>query len=220
MSAAPEPVEPAPTRARADRGRQLARDRLHEEIERVRNGVEEMLDEQESADGDQPADPSRLRDRGVRRELEKLRVETRDYVKKQGPQVGEEASQERSDELGAHRRARTADRPGRGGPRSRPSGASTQHRGDARRAARGPLDRRPARQAARSPPPQPTPRHSRRHSRRRSAGSARPPYSVEMLGSAWTLCGTTIRKFSGALAASSRIRSASSSWSVARSSSA
>ena len=45
-------------------------------------------------------------------------------------------------------------------------------------------------------------------------------YSVEMLGSAWTLCGTTIRKFSGALAASSRIRTASSPWSVALSSSA
>ena len=55
----------------------------------------------------------------------------------------------------------------------------------------------------------------RARSRRRVAA-----YSVEMLGSAWTLWGTTMRKFSGALAASSRIRTASSPWSVAFSSSA
>lgn len=48
-------------------GAQIARQRLHEEIERVRVGVEEMLD----------AEPE-----SVRRELEALRVETRDYVKR------------------------------------------------------------------------------------------------------------------------------------------
>lgn len=49
-----------------------ARARLHEEIERVRVGVEEMLAEQESLPG---ADE-------LRRELDGLREETRRYVKK------------------------------------------------------------------------------------------------------------------------------------------
>jgi uncharacterized protein YhaN len=56
----------------ASEAAQLARLRLHEEIERVRSGVEEMLGE--------------LDDRGrgddIRRELEKLRIENRDYVKR------------------------------------------------------------------------------------------------------------------------------------------
>jgi phenylalanyl-tRNA synthetase alpha subunit len=48
-----------------------ARARLHEEIERVRVGVEEMLAEQEdSGDAD------------LRKELDELREETRRYVKK------------------------------------------------------------------------------------------------------------------------------------------
>jgi len=47
-----------------------ARVRLHEEIERVRVGVEEMLAEQGSEDPD------------LRRELEEIRKETRRYVKK------------------------------------------------------------------------------------------------------------------------------------------
>jgi hypothetical protein len=58
---------------------QLARERLHEEIERVRNGVEEMLDEQEGGSrhghGDDPAGD-------IRRELDELRLETRTYVKR------------------------------------------------------------------------------------------------------------------------------------------
>ena len=57
---------------------QLARERLHEEIERVRKGVEEMLDEQQGRTGrvDGP-------DAGeLRRELDELRVETRSYVKR------------------------------------------------------------------------------------------------------------------------------------------
>jgi hypothetical protein len=49
----------------------LARQRLHEEIERVRVGVEEMLAEQQGN-----ADP------GLRRELDALREETRRYVKR------------------------------------------------------------------------------------------------------------------------------------------
>ena len=47
-----------------------ARVRLHEEIERVRVGVEEMLSEQGGADTD------------LRRELDAIRAETRKYVKK------------------------------------------------------------------------------------------------------------------------------------------
>jgi t-SNARE complex subunit (syntaxin) len=48
-----------------------ARTRLHEEIERVRVGVEEMLAEQEGGG-----------DRDLRRELEGLRKETKRYVKR------------------------------------------------------------------------------------------------------------------------------------------
>ena len=49
-----------------------ARQRLHEEIERVRSGVEEMLAEQ-GGDHDHPE---------LRRELDEIRVETKRYVKK------------------------------------------------------------------------------------------------------------------------------------------
>lgn len=60
MSAAPEPSVAA----------EQARVRLHEEIERVRVGVEEMLAEQENGDAD------------LERELDTIREETRRYVKK------------------------------------------------------------------------------------------------------------------------------------------
>jgi hypothetical protein len=60
MSAAHEPAAAA----------EQARERLHEEIERVRVGVEEMLDERHSGDD------------ALRRELDELRRETRRYVKK------------------------------------------------------------------------------------------------------------------------------------------
>ncbi|MGC1851666.1 MAG: hypothetical protein WA687_04420 [Solirubrobacterales bacterium] len=49
-----------------------ARARLHEEIERVRSGVEEMLAEQAN-EHDHPE---------LRKELDEIRAETRDYVKK------------------------------------------------------------------------------------------------------------------------------------------
>lgn len=49
-----------------------ARARLHEEIERVRSGVEEMLAEG-AGDHDHPE---------LRKELDEIRAETRDYVKK------------------------------------------------------------------------------------------------------------------------------------------
>lgn len=74
MNAAPNPVDPWQPRdagsisAAADR----ARAELHEEIERVRRGVEEMLAERDSS----PADDD------LRRELADLREDTRLYVKK------------------------------------------------------------------------------------------------------------------------------------------
>jgi hypothetical protein len=56
----------------------LARERLREEIERVRVGVEEMLAEQEGRRGHgQGPDAVELR-----RELDELRLETRSYVKR------------------------------------------------------------------------------------------------------------------------------------------
>jgi hypothetical protein len=69
MSAAADPGEPssAPISGAAE----LARQRLHEEIERVRVGVEEMLSEQQGS-----PDPD------LRRELDALRQETRRYVKR------------------------------------------------------------------------------------------------------------------------------------------
>ena len=73
MNAAPNPADPWQPQggpsisAAADR----ARAELHEEIERVRRGVEEMLAEQGSS-----ADPD------LRREIENLREDTRLYVKK------------------------------------------------------------------------------------------------------------------------------------------
>jgi chromosome segregation ATPase len=52
---------------------QLARQRLQNEIERVRNGVEEMLVELDSQGGSSEA---------IRRELDSLRTESRSYVKR------------------------------------------------------------------------------------------------------------------------------------------
>lgn len=61
-----QPVEPPEV------GAERARERLHEEIERVRVGVEEMLAEQESAvDG-----------AGLRRELDAIRAESSALVKR------------------------------------------------------------------------------------------------------------------------------------------
>lgn len=72
MNAAPNPADPSlpgspSISAAADR----ARTELHEEIERVRRGVEEILAEQGQA-----ADPD------LQRELDSIREETRLYVKK------------------------------------------------------------------------------------------------------------------------------------------
>ena len=77
MSAAPDPVDPDVPAGTPDvsHAAQVARQRLHEEIERVRLGVEEMLDEQASGGGSVAV-------ADTRRELDELRIETRGYVKR------------------------------------------------------------------------------------------------------------------------------------------
>jgi DNA repair exonuclease SbcCD ATPase subunit len=74
VSAVPDPVDLTrlPGGPEISAVAQQARERLHEEIERVKLGVEEMLDE-DSGDGGSD---------DIRRELAELRVETRDYVKR------------------------------------------------------------------------------------------------------------------------------------------
>jgi DNA repair exonuclease SbcCD ATPase subunit len=85
MSTTPEPAESAAFAGTPEisEAAEVARERLHREIERVRHGVEEMLDEQEArgnrpeqAYGHAPAAAD------LRHELASLRIETRDYVKK------------------------------------------------------------------------------------------------------------------------------------------
>src|SRR5215467_11227369 len=68
-----EPPEPIPLSSSPamSEAAERARERLHEEIERVRVGVEEMMAEQAGGD-----------DAALRRELETIRKETRDYVKR------------------------------------------------------------------------------------------------------------------------------------------
>jgi hypothetical protein len=87
MSTTPESGEPAVPSGipELSEAAQLARQRLHEEIERVRSGVEELLDEQESAGraqarGQEPV--FGVPDAELRRELDQLRLDTRRYVKR------------------------------------------------------------------------------------------------------------------------------------------
>lgn len=70
MSASPDP-SPPPGMPELSVAAERARERLHDEIERVRVGVEEMLSEQGGED-----------DTDLRRELDALREETRRYVKR------------------------------------------------------------------------------------------------------------------------------------------
>jgi t-SNARE complex subunit (syntaxin) len=70
MSVGPDPSLP-PGTPELSAAAERARERLHEEIERVRMGVEEMLAEQSGED-----------DTDLRRELDALREETRRYVKR------------------------------------------------------------------------------------------------------------------------------------------
>lgn len=80
MNAVPNPVDPPseghqlPISLAAER----ARVQLHEEIERVRSGVEEMLSEQAAAGAE---------DEALRRELDALREDTRLFVKKRTKRV-------------------------------------------------------------------------------------------------------------------------------------
>ena len=110
MSAAPEPVESAapPGTPEISEAAQLARERLHAEIERVRSGVEEMLDRRELANGSgahQNPFVASVDNEEIRRELEKLRIDTRDYVKKKVRKSEKKLErsvrelEERSDEL-------------------------------------------------------------------------------------------------------------------------
>jgi septation ring formation regulator EzrA len=77
VNAVPNPVDPPQQPQPATPSISIAADRaraqLHEEIERVRAGVEEMLTEQTAAGRD---------DEALRRELDTLREDTRLYVKK------------------------------------------------------------------------------------------------------------------------------------------
>ncbi len=75
MNAVPNPVEPPPEgdQPPISLAAERARAQLHEEIERVRTGVEEMLSEQSAASAE---------DEALRRELDALREDTRLYVKK------------------------------------------------------------------------------------------------------------------------------------------
>lgn len=73
MNAAHDPDDPSqpPASPPVSEAAERARRHLHEEIERVRAGVEEMLAEQEGGGGE-----------SLRRELEEIRAETRRYAKR------------------------------------------------------------------------------------------------------------------------------------------
>jgi chromosome segregation ATPase len=75
VNAVPNPVDPQPQgdQPPISIAAERARAQLHDEIERVRAGVEEMLAEQSAAGSS---------DEEIRRELEALREDTRLYVKK------------------------------------------------------------------------------------------------------------------------------------------
>lgn len=80
MNAVPNPVDPTPEgdQPPISLAAERARAQLHEEIERVRSGVEEMLAEQSAAGAE---------DEALRRELDVLREDTRLFVKKRTKRV-------------------------------------------------------------------------------------------------------------------------------------
>ena len=111
MNAVPNPIEPPPESGQPtiSLAAERARAQLHEEIERVRSGVEEMLSEQSAAGAE---------DEALRRELDALREDTRLYVKKRvkrterkldrridGVEARTEALEERIDQVEAERAA-------------------------------------------------------------------------------------------------------------------
>jgi chromosome segregation ATPase len=75
VNAVPNPVDPPSEGGppQISLAAERARAQLHEEIEKVRSGVEEMLTEQSRAGAE---------DEALRRELDSLREDTRLYVKK------------------------------------------------------------------------------------------------------------------------------------------
>src|SRR6201996_6274609 len=74
VNAVPNPLDPTPEGVQPiSLAAERARAQLHEEIERVRSGVEEMLAQQSRAGAE---------DEALRRELDALREDTRLYVKK------------------------------------------------------------------------------------------------------------------------------------------
>ena len=76
----PNPVDPTPAgdQPPISLAAERARAQLHDEIERVRSGVEEMLAEQSIASAE---------DEALRRELDALREDTRLFVKKRTKRV-------------------------------------------------------------------------------------------------------------------------------------
>ena len=111
MNAVPNPIEPPPEGGQPpiSLAAERARAQLHEEIERVRSGVEEMLSEQSAAGAE---------DEALRRELDALREDTRLYVKKRtkrterkldrridGVEARTERLEERIDQVEAERAA-------------------------------------------------------------------------------------------------------------------
>jgi septation ring formation regulator EzrA len=79
VNAVPNPVDPIePDQPPISLAAERARAQLHEEIERVRSGVEEMLAEQTAASAE---------DEALRRELDALREDTRLFVKKRTKRV-------------------------------------------------------------------------------------------------------------------------------------
>ena len=80
MNAVPNPVDPTPEgdQPPISLAAERARAQLHEEIERVRSGVEEMLAEQSAAGAE---------DEALRHELDALREDTRLFVKKRTKRV-------------------------------------------------------------------------------------------------------------------------------------
>jgi chromosome segregation ATPase len=80
VNAVPNPVDPTPAEDQPpiSLAAERARAQLHDEIERVRNGVEEMLAEQSAAGAE---------DEALRRELDALREDTRLFVKKRTKRV-------------------------------------------------------------------------------------------------------------------------------------
>jgi hypothetical protein len=80
VNAVPNPVDPPPATDQPpiSLAAERARAQLHEEIERVRGGVEEMLAEQGAAGAEDDA---------LRRELDALREDTRLFVRKRTKRV-------------------------------------------------------------------------------------------------------------------------------------